>query len=133
MKSNLKWFFKITTITSYLKITSKFKKKGPLESLKGKVISNSSFTLRNFLCVARNLERKTNHLFMETKMIKYVLRLYIYGYILWFSYAFKVCSKSVSEIQYIRPVIFVGAAITDKIFDAGTKYLSATDGLLKFS
>ena len=59
--------------------------------------------------------------------------LYIYSYILWFSYAFKVCSKSASEIQYIRPVIFVGAAITDKMFDAGTKYLSATDGQLKFS
>ena len=25
----------------------------------------------------------------------------IYSYILWFSYAFKVCSKSVSEIEYI--------------------------------
>ena len=64
-------------------------------------------------------------------MIKYVLRLYIYGYILWFSYAFKVCSKSVSEIQYIRPVIVVGAVIKRKMFDAGTKHLSATDGHLK--
>ena len=78
MKSNLKWFFKITTIISYLKITSKFKEKGPLESLKGKVISNSSFMPSNFLCVAINLEKKTNHLFLETKITKYVLQLYIY-------------------------------------------------------
>ena len=49
--------------------------------------------------------------------------LYIHGYILWFSYAFKVCSKSVSEIRYIRPVIVVGAVITHKTFDAGTKHL----------
>ena len=35
---------------------------GPLESLKGKVISNSSFTLSNFLCVARNLEKKKSFL-----------------------------------------------------------------------
>ena len=54
--------------------------------------------------------------------------LYIYGYILWFSYAFKVCSKSVSEIRYILPVVVVGAVITHKMFDAGTKHLSATDG-----
>ena len=47
---------------------------GPLESLKGKVISNSSFTLSNFLCVARNLE-KQKHLFLETKMTKYLLQL----------------------------------------------------------
>ena len=51
---------------------------GPLESLKGKVISNSSFTLSNFLCVARNLEKKTNHFFLEAKMTKYVLQLYMY-------------------------------------------------------
>ena len=56
MKSNLKWFFKITTITSYLKITSKIHEKSPLESLIAKVISNSSFQLSNFLCVARNLD-----------------------------------------------------------------------------
>ena len=80
MKSNLKWFFKITTITSYLKVTSKIPEKGPLESLKGKVISNSSFTLSNFLWVARNIEkkkRKKNDLFLVTKMTKYVLQLYI--------------------------------------------------------
>ena len=29
VKSNLKWFFKITTITSYLKIPSKIQEKGP--------------------------------------------------------------------------------------------------------
>ena len=37
--------------------------------------------------------------------------LYIHGYILWFSYALKVCSKSVSEIWYICPVIVVGVVI----------------------
>ena len=52
-------------------------KKGPLESLKGKVISNSSFMLSKFLCVARNLLKKQN-LFLKTKMTKYVLQLYIY-------------------------------------------------------
>ena len=57
--------------------------------------------------------------------------LYIHSYILWFSYAFKVCSKSVSEIQCIHPVIVVGPVITHKMFDAGTKHLSATDGQLK--
>ena len=57
--------------------------------------------------------------------------LYIHSYILWFSYAFKVCSKSMSEIQYIHPVIVAGAVILHKMFDAGTKHLSATDGELK--
>ena len=57
--------------------------------------------------------------------------LYIHGYILWFSYTFKVSSKSVSEIRYIRPVIVVGSVIMHKMFDAGTKHLSATDDLLK--
>ena len=57
--------------------------------------------------------------------------LYIHDYILWFSYAFKVCSKSVSEIQCIHPVIVVEAVITHKMSDAGTKHLSATDCQLK--
>ena len=104
-----------------------------MESLKGKTISNSSFMLSNFFSVARNLERKKTFVPRNKNDQICTTALYIHSYILWFSYAFKVCSKSVSEIQYIRPVIFVGAAITDKIFDAGTKYLSATDGLLKFS
>ena len=73
MKIKLKGFFKITTITSYLRVTSKVALFG---SLKGKVISNSSFTLTN-LCVVRNLEKK-NHLFLETKMTKHVIQLYIY-------------------------------------------------------
>ena len=64
-------------------------------------------------------------------MTKYVLGLYLHGYILWLSYAFKVCSKSVSEIQYIHPVAVVGAVITHKMFDAGTKHLSAIDVQLK--
>ena len=34
----------------------------------------------------------------------------------------------ISEIRYIRPVIVVGAVIMHKMFDAGTKHLSATDG-----
>ena len=50
---------------------------------------------------------------------------------LWFSYAFKFCSKSLPEIQYIRPVVVVGVVITHKMFGTGTKYLSATDGQLK--
>ena len=53
--------------------------------------------------------------------------LYIHGYILGFSYAFKVCSKSVSEIWCTDLVIVVGAVITYKMYDAGTKHLSATD------
>ena len=53
------------------------------------------------------------------------------GCILWFSYAFKICSKSVSEIGYIYPVIVDGAVIMHKMFDAGTKHLSATDDQLK--
>ena len=57
--------------------------------------------------------------------------LHIQGYILWFSYDFNVCSKSVSEIRYICPVIVVRAAIKHKMFDARTKHLSATDGQLE--
>ena len=34
-------------------------------------------------------------------------------------------------LSKFRPVIVVGAAITHKMFDAGTKHLSATDGQLK--
>ena len=44
---------------------------------------------------------------------------------------FQVCSNSVSEIWYICPVIVLGAVIMHKMFDAGTKHLSATDGQLK--
>ena len=129
MKSNLKWFFKITTIISYLKITPKFKKKGLLESDKGKVISNSSFMLSNFLCVARNLEKK--NLFLETKMTKYLLQFIYTG----LHFMVFICFQSVLkviEMWYIRLVIVVGAVITYKIFDTGTKHLSATDGQLKF-
>ena len=36
-----------------------------------------------------------------------------------------------SEIQYIRPVIVAGAVILHKMFDTGTKHLSAIDGELK--
>ena len=57
---------------------------------------------------------------------------YIHSYILWFSYAFKVCSKSGSEIRYICPMIVVGAVITHKMFNTGTKHLSAKDGQLSF-
>ena len=55
----------------------------------------------------------------------------MHTYILWFPYAFKICAKSVSEIRYTCLVIVVGAVITHKMFDAGTKHLSATDGQLK--
>ena len=57
--------------------------------------------------------------------------LYIHNYILWFSYTFKVCSKSVSESWYIRLVIVVGAMIIHKMFEAGKKHLPATDDHLK--
>ena len=73
MKIKLKGFFKITTITSYLRVTSKIALFG---SLKGKVISNSSFTLTK-LCVARNLEKKKPFV-PWTKMTKHIIQLYIY-------------------------------------------------------
>ena len=57
--------------------------------------------------------------------------LHIHDYNLWFSYAFRVCSKSMSEIWYNHPLIVVGAVITHKMFDTWTKHLSATDGQLK--
>ena len=103
-----------------------------MESLKSKVISNSSFTLGSFLCVARNLERKNKPFVPQDKNDQTcTTSLYIHSYILWFAYAFKVCSKSVSEIRYIHPMIVVGAMITHKMFDAGIKHLPATDGQLK--
>ena len=122
MKSNLKRLFKITTITSHLKITSKIQKKGTLENLKGKVISNPSFTLSNFLCVATNLE-KTNKPFVPRDKNDQICptALYVHGYILWFSYAFKVCSKSMSEIRYILLVVVVRAAITHKMLERWDK------------
>ena len=46
-------------------------------------------------------------------MTKHELQLYMHGYILWF------------------PVTVVGAVITHKMFDAGTKRLSVTDDWLK--
>ena len=42
----------------YYLIASKIQEKGPSESLRCKVIFNSSFMPSNVLCVARNLERK---------------------------------------------------------------------------
>ena len=38
----------------------------------------------------------------------------------------KICSKSVSQIWYIHPVIVVGALITHKMFDTGTKHQQQT-------
>ena len=84
------------------------------------------------LCVARNFE-KNNKTFVprdENNQV-WATALYIHGYILWFSYPFKVCLKSVSEIWYIRPVIVVGAVIMHKMFETLTKHVSATDGQLK--
>ena len=46
--------------------------------------------------------------------------LYIHSYILWFLSAFNY-----------YPVLVVGAMIMHKMFDTGTKHLSATGGLLK--
>ena len=86
--------------------------------------------LSNFLCVARNLEKKTPFVPRDKNDQICTTTLYIHDYILWFSYAFKVCSKSVSEIRYIHPVIVVGAVIMHKMFDTGTKLLSATDDQL---
>ena len=52
-------------------------------------------------------------MFLETKITKYVLQLYIYTTAFYaFHNAFKVCSKSVSEVWYICPVIVVGTVIT---------------------
>ena len=57
---------------------------------KGKVISNSSFTPSNFLCVARNLEKKNRPFVPSDKNYQIcTTALYIRGSILWFSYAFK--------------------------------------------
>ena len=64
-------------------------------------------------------------------MTKYVLHFYLYTATFYGFHAFKVGSKSVSEIQCIRPVIVIGAVIMHKMFDAGTKHLSVTDGQLK--
>ena len=41
------------------------------------MLRSPRLTLTNFLCVARNLEKKP-HLILETKMTKYLLQLYIY-------------------------------------------------------
>ena len=88
--------------------------------------------LSKVLCVARKLGEKNKPFVPRDKNDQVCTTvLYIQGYILWSSYAFKVCPKSVSEIQYICPVIIVGAVIIHKMFDAGTKHLSATDDQLK--
>ena len=60
-------------------------------------------------------------------MAKYVLQLYIYTATF---YGFYILSKFV-QIWFTRPVIVVGAVITHKMCDAGTKDLSATDARLK--
>ena len=77
--------------------------------------------------------RKKNKLFVPRDKNDQICTtaLYISGYILWFSYAFKVFSKSVSKIPYTRPVVVVGAVVMHKMFTAGTKHLSATDSQLK--
>ena len=100
IKSNVKWFFKITTITNYLKITSKIQEKDLLESLKGKIISSSSFKLSIVLHAARNIEKKKKPFFPGDKNDqRCTTALYIHSYILWFSYAFRVFSESLSEIS----------------------------------
>ena len=88
-----------------------------MENLNGKVISVSRFTLSNFLCVVFKhlpfVPRDKNDQICTTA-------LYIHSYILWFLSAFNN-----------HPVLVVGAMIMHKMFDAGTKHLSATGGLLK--
>ena len=76
--------------------------------------------------------RKKSKNKQETKMTKYVLQIYIYTSTF---YGFHVLSKFVQS-QCLRSDtfaqwLFVGAVITHKMFDAGTKYLSATDGQLE--
>ena len=74
-----------------------------MESLKDKVISNSSFSLSNFVCVARNLLKNKAFVPRDKNDQVCPTALYIHGDILWFWYGFKVCSNSVSEIRHIRP------------------------------
>ena len=83
-----------------------------MESLKGKVISNFSFTLSNFLCVARNLEKNKPFIPRDKNDQICTTALYIHSYILWFLSAFNN-----------HPVLVVGAMIMHKMFDAGTKHL----------
>ena len=83
-----------------------------MESLKGKVISNSSLTLSNFLCAAINLEIKLNHFFLETKMTKRVLQLYIYtatfySFHMLFICFHMLCSKSAESFESFRRSMWV--------------------------
>ena len=101
MKSILTWFFKNYHYYQLFKNNIKNSRKKTLRKV-SKVISNSSFTLSKFLCEARNLEKKTNHLFLETKMTKYVLQFYIYTATF---YGFHMLSKFVQS-QCLRSDTF---------------------------
>ena len=57
-KTTLNDPLKLPLLPIILEEHQKFNKKGPLESLRGNVISDSSFLLNIFLCVARNLDKK---------------------------------------------------------------------------
>ena len=83
-------------------------KKGPLENLKGKVISNSSFMLSKFLCVARNLLKKQTFVPKDKNDQICTTALYIHSYILWLLSAFNN-----------PPVLVVGAMIMHKMFEVG--------------
>ena len=65
---------------------------------------------------SQKFRKKKIHFFLETNRTKYVLQLYIHDYILWFWYAFRVCIKSMSEMQYIHAVIVVVAGITQNVW-----------------
>ena len=90
--------------------------------------------LSNLLCVARNLEKQNKPFVPRDKNNQIcATALYIYGYILWFSYAFKVCSKSESEIWYICPVIVVAAVIMHKCLTLGQNIYQQQMASWKFS
>ena len=122
MKRNLKWFFKSTTYQFF-----KTNIKNSITRALWKVSK-----VKSFLISVHAKQLLMCSQFLETKMTKYVLQLYIY----WLSFMVFICFQnlfkvSVSEIGYIYPVIVVGAVIMHKMFDAGTKHLSATDDQLK--
>ena len=114
MKSNLIWFFKTTTITSYLKITSKIQEKGPIESLKGSYLQ-FQFHIKQFPMCSQKIRKTTKHLLWEKKVTKYIVQLYTYSATFYGFHVFKFFSKSVSQIQYILPLIVVEAVIMHKI------------------
>ena len=118
IKSNVKWFFKITTITNYLKITSKIQEKDLLESLKGKIISSSSFKLSIVLHAARNIEKKKETIFSWGQKWSEMYYSFIYTQLHFMVF---ICFQSFFRVIVRNlPVIVVG---THKMSDAVTDYL----------